>query len=244
MRDSIPDAAALIRAGRAAFRPDAADRDRVLQSLKDRLGDAALLDGPGPGEVGHAAAAARVSLRVTKLWGGLAALAVGTGVIVGARLWTRDLPRTGAAPAVSSIREVEPEASATIASANEESPASEPPRLEHTSSALRGPPRTAPARTASLAEEVRLLSRAERQLSDGFGEEALTTLAEHEHRFPRGELAEERMAARVEALCSLARRTDARAELTRLARAYPKSAHLDSAQRFCGDGMGPPAKTN
>jgi hypothetical protein len=64
--------------------------------------------------------------------------------------------------------------------------------------------------------------------------DALATLGEHERRFPGGALAEERLAARVQALCALRRVNEARADLARLARTYPGSAHFDRARRFCG----------
>ena len=86
----------------------------------------------------------------------------------------------------------------------------------------------------SLPEEVHLLSRAEQQLNLGHAEEALTTLGEHERRFPHGALAEERMAARVQSLCALGRVAEARSDLMRFARAYPRSAHLEHARAFCG----------
>jgi outer membrane protein assembly factor BamD (BamD/ComL family) len=86
----------------------------------------------------------------------------------------------------------------------------------------------------SLPEEVRLLSKAEQQLSAGRADDALRTLGEHERRFPGGVLAEERLAARVQALCALGRLAEARADLARLAHAYPQSAHLDRARKFCG----------
>ena len=88
----------------------------------------------------------------------------------------------------------------------------------------------------SLPEEVRLLSRAEHQLSAGRADEALVTLAEHERRFPGGALAEERLAARVQSFCALGRTSEAKADLARLARSYPGSAQLDRARRFCGFG--------
>jgi hypothetical protein len=239
MRDATPDAASLIRAGRTEFRPDAADRERVLEALRAHLGNAALLDEPGGGELGKAAAAARISLRGAKVWGGLAALAIGTGVVVGSRVWTKAPPRVEARPAASSIRTMEPERSSSIEPSTEEGATPDTPlHVERASSTPHGTARPAPASTTSLREEVRLLSRAERQLSDGLGEDALKTLAEHERRFPKGALAEERMAARVEALCAVARRADARVALARLARAYPKSAHVDGTQRFCGDDLG------
>jgi outer membrane protein assembly factor BamD (BamD/ComL family) len=91
-----------------------------------------------------------------------------------------------------------------------------------------------PGAPDSLPEEVRLLSKAEQQLSAGRADDALRTLGEHERRFPGGVLAEERLAARVQALCALGRVTEARADLARLARAYPQSPHLDRARKFCG----------
>jgi outer membrane protein assembly factor BamD (BamD/ComL family) len=86
----------------------------------------------------------------------------------------------------------------------------------------------------SLPEEVRLLTRAEQELKEGRTEDALKTLGEHEHRFSAGALSEERLAARVQALCTLGRGADARKELTRLARLYPRSPHIERARRFCG----------
>jgi outer membrane protein assembly factor BamD (BamD/ComL family) len=87
----------------------------------------------------------------------------------------------------------------------------------------------------SLAEEVRLVSKAEQQLSAGRADDALKTLSEHERRFPNGALTELRMAARVQSLCTPGRiaEAEARADLTKLARAYPQSPQLDRTRRFC-----------
>lgn len=97
--------------------------------------------------------------------------------------------------------------------------------------AYASPPSGAPD---SLPEEVRLLSKAEQQLSAGRADDALRTLSEHGRRFPGGVLAEERLAARVQALCTLGRIAEARADLARLSRGYPQSPHLDRARKFCG----------
>jgi outer membrane protein assembly factor BamD (BamD/ComL family) len=88
----------------------------------------------------------------------------------------------------------------------------------------------------SLAEEVRLLAKAEADLSSGRFGEAARTLSEHERRFPMGELAEERMAARIQALCALGRTDEATAALAKLARAFPRSSHLDGVEKACGIG--------
>jgi hypothetical protein len=114
-------------------------------------------------------------------------------------------------------------------------PAPNPPRAGQ-------PPQPAFARTSvdSLPEEVRLLSRAEKQLNSGLAEDALKTLTEHEHRFPNGALAEERLAARIHALCTLGRTAEARAEMAKLGHAYPQSPHLERASRFCSmDAVSP-----
>jgi hypothetical protein len=75
-------------------------------------------------------------------------------------------------------------------------------------------------------------------VNDGLAEDALKTLGEHERRFAAGALAEERLAARIQALCMLGRSAEARTDLTKLARAYPHSPHVGGAKRFCGLDVG------
>jgi hypothetical protein len=249
MPDLSPDAAALIRSGRTAFRPDASDRDRVLQSLRQTLGEGVLPDEPGPGKPAHDGSVARFSVRAGRVLGGFAALAVGAAVVLAPHLW-RTPARGQAVSAAAPIPLVEPEPSADLAPlSNDHDRAPEPPRSDHAPSNApsnawsnaRPAARSAARPTSdSLPEEVRLLSRAEQQLNDGLGEDALRTLAEHERRFPRGALAEERVAARVEALCTLGRFAEARTDLTRLARAHPGSAHLDVVRRSCGAKLDAP----
>ncbi len=239
MGDLIPDAATLIRSGRGALRPDASDRARVLESLRRTLGEGALLEGPhGAPPGGGSVAAARSFSRWGKLLGGLSVLAVGAGIMVAPRLWTTAPAQQRPAPAALPEAPLDTAASATLALSREDERASEPQGVSHTSSAPRLRSH-AVAATASdaLTEEVRLLSKAERQLSDGLGDDALKTLGEHERRFPKGALAEERMAARVEALCALGRVAEARVDLSKLSRAFPRSAHLDGARRFCGSDV-------
>jgi hypothetical protein len=235
-----PDAVALIRAGRTAFRPEPSDRDRVLQSLSGVLGPGVAYEGARPAESGSPGGAARPPLSGW-LAGGLAAIAIAAGVLVTWHPWTRtptskmDLPdpsRLAPPPAVPAAAEV---VSSSVPPSTDISPAAEPPRIE---GAGRPTPRTAPRsashRLDSLPEEVRLLSRAEQQLNAGLADDALKTLTEHEQRFPGGALAEERVAARVQALCVLGRTAEARTELTKLMSAYPRSPHLDRARKICG----------
>jgi hypothetical protein len=81
-----------------------------------------------------------------------------------------------------------------------------------------------------LAEEVALLSRATKALRAGRAAEALRALDEHQSKFPRGALSEERRAAKAEALCSLGRVREGRAELGRLA---PQSPAAARAKQVC-----------
>jgi hypothetical protein len=77
---------------------------------------------------------------------------------------------------------------------------------------------------------VVLLSRATTALRAGRAVEALKALDEHQSRFPRGALGEERRAAKAQALCSLGRMSEGRAELARLA---PESPALARAKQVC-----------
>ena len=244
MADLRPDARALIRAGRTAFRPQPSDWERVLQSLTQALGESASV-GPAHRTQLPASVVGQSAVRSWVL-GGLGALAVSAGVVVATHPWTRAtmaLSQTST-PMASSIPTSEPAFSAGIPSLNAEDLLPQPqveglPRFQRPGPQpfVARPPlsaRTIP--TDSLPEEVSLLSKAEQQLSAGRPGEALRTLGEHERRFPTGALAEERLAARVQSLCALGRVGEARTELAKLGRTYPRSAHFDRARRFCGIG--------
>jgi hypothetical protein len=58
----------------------------------------------------------------------------------------------------------------------------------------------------------------------------LKTLDEYQRRFPKGQLTEERRAARAQALCALGRRSEAEGELARLA---PQSLAAARAKQVC-----------
>jgi hypothetical protein len=124
-------------------------------------------------------------------------------------------------------------AAPTQAPASLESPemVSAPAVTGHSGSAsLDAPAAPAPSGRDRLAEEVALLSRATKALRAGRAGEALRALDEHQSRFPRGALSEERRAAKAEALCSLGRVSEGRAELGRLA---PQSPAAARAKQVC-----------
>jgi hypothetical protein len=221
-------AAALVRAGRTAFRPEASDRERMLQSLTRTLGDSAFLDGASQAPLAAKSAAGGRFLSWGRVLGGVGGgLAVGAALVVASHVFTKTTP-----PAATSVVSA-PQPLPAMPTEGDQAPA--PPVAEGVADAPR--PRSSVAHPPdSLAEEVRLVSKAEQQLYAGHADDALKTLGEHERRFPNGALAEPRMAARVQSLCTLGRIADARADLTKLARAYPSSPQLDRARRFCGFG--------
>ncbi len=85
----------------------------------------------------------------------------------------------------------------------------------------------------SLQEELKLLQRAQKALTGSEPGPALETLEEHAARFPEGALKEERMAARVMALCGLGRVEDARAEARKLSDEAPGSPYAERIRGSC-----------
>jgi hypothetical protein len=89
-----------------------------------------------------------------------------------------------------------------------------------------GEPAEAPAETAprsTLGAETSLLEAAHAALSRGDASSALALLERHEHEFPTGALVEERLAAKVFALCQAGRKADATRAAARLLRLSPST---------------------
>ncbi|MCH9681128.1 MAG: sigma-70 family RNA polymerase sigma factor [Deltaproteobacteria bacterium] len=99
------------------------------------------------------------------------------------------------------------------------------------------PPRAVPAVEPSVLEaEVAMLDRAAAALRGNDATRALELLAQHQRRFPDGQLADVRHAARVRALCHLGRDAQAHAEARRLRREHPASAVAQGVPDSC-DGV-------
>ena len=232
MEKLTPRAQSLLRKGREATRPSAADRERVFASLRTRLGaGAVLLDVTARlgNTVPPADAAATLPVAAGRtIWSTVSLALVGLGIAGGASvvalgLWRQPASLAKGLPAQVTVQSAAApaEAKATEATANVESHA----EAQSDSPAPSG--RRPPNR---LAEEVAILSRAAADLRAGRAAEALKALDEHQRKFPNGALAEERRAAKAEALCSLGRVAEASALLARLG---SKSPHAARAQRFC-----------
>ncbi|HWB76303.1 MAG TPA: hypothetical protein VG755_15135 [Nannocystaceae bacterium] len=87
------------------------------------------------------------------------------------------------------------------------------------------------ATTDDLVVELGLVRRARRALQDGDPKGALAMLDAHAHAFPQGQMLEDRLALRIEALCAAGAERQARAEAKALRRRFPGSAH---AAQPCG----------
>ena len=203
----------LVRAGRRAFQPTDADRERLLGALRSQLGDTAL-----PPDVGSVAAVAAAGQSV---WPIISAIVVGIGIVGGALVLAlhpgmgRDNPpEARVAPVVAATQGIDPVAPPAP-------PATDPP-APTASSAHRPQDR--------LAAEVAILSRATRDLRAGRPADAIKALDEYRRKFPKGLLSEEQRAARAQALCALGRFDEANEKLALLA---PQSTLAVQAKQFC-----------
>jgi len=215
-----PEACALVEVGRAAFCPDVRDRTRLLEALRARIEGAP--HGHGESEMPSSAAlgggwpARVVMLLGVVLLGGLAL------DFPGEEAWNAiDGPPVMAPPPRTTPVTVALDAHTPLAS----------PRV----AASPEPARALGARRPAdhLAEEVSILARAESELNSGRFASALSLLDEHRRRFPQGTLTEERVAARVSALCALGRGAEAESALQRLP---PGSLHGGRAREACARG--------
>jgi hypothetical protein len=222
-----PEAQELVSAVKQAYQPSDADRARVLDALRGRLGDAAVL---GDGMV-------QAAMGVRRFWSAASALTVaGLVALGGGALWLalRAGPSTQAPPRTESPT-VTPVTLPSAMEATDSVPSESPPESVEPPVTQPSVARSNPSRRVrdGLSEEVAIMSRAETDLHGGRPESALKALAEHERKFGNGVLAEERTAARIQALCALGRTAEADAQLARLTRIAPNSPHTERARQAC-----------
>ncbi len=186
----------------SATRATSADRERIANALRVKLGPTSL---PAAGGSGVPPARAR--------WPFVSSAIVGVGLIGGALfLMTRHGPANAVPVPHAVALAVTTDPVAPVVPAVDSEAASLP-------EAAAEPDLPAPsARPAPdlLAQEVAFLERATSALHAGHASNALRILDECQRKFPNGLLALERSAARAQALCALGRRSDAQAELARL----------------------------
>jgi hypothetical protein len=224
-----PDLQSLVAAERSEVEPTFAERERVAKSLARRVGVGfgTALGLMSTKAVGAAAASSSVALTLKV---SLALLLAGTAVIVGVpRLTQREPP---SAPAFRPVAHAPSHADAQP----ETVPAPPPPEPPAKPDDTPGPAKGAAVAHAPppLAEEARLLKLAQQALRAGQPQAALTALAEHQRRFPRGQLALERNAARVTALCALGRTPQAQSEARAFLQQHPQSGLSQQVRASCG----------
>jgi len=145
-------------------------------------------------------------------------------------------PAPAALPPADDVEPAEPVEVAPAPAPKQEPPADAPPPEETPRLDRKPPPPPAPQAESSLEREKILLRSAQRALKDGDPEGSFRRLREHERRFPRGDLAELRMALRVTVLCELGRTDQARAEAQSFLRARPGSPLAARVKMMCSKG--------
>jgi hypothetical protein len=217
-----PEAAELLRAARSEWRPRSEDCERVLGALLPRV-EGTL---PAASTAGLSAGSATVTgfARVVMLVVGIGAAGVGIHAT------------TGSAPVEPAARLV-----AVSQAPPPEAPSMMVAETSHAAAAIALEPAPQPKRspeplraTDPLAQEVSILSRAGAALRSRQATTALSLLDEHQRKFPRAVLAEERSSTRIQALCQLGRHEDARRQLTELAKMSPNSPHVARVRKACG----------
>ena len=215
------EASQVVRAGRSALRATGTDSERVQRALATRLGPHAF---PPTHPVTSSA-----RLRALRA---IAGVAMGAGTMGGVLYAATARPNEGTtASVVRPHRQVarastQPLASPPAEPGTDATPAAEPTVSAEPTSAS---PVSAPRRQDALTQEVALLSRAVSALNAGRAGDALATLNEHQRRFPRGILGPDRKAAKAQALCSLGRLREGRAELAYLSAKSPAAGRAKHA---------------
>ncbi len=227
MSDLSPKLGEFVAACKRSSRPTEADMQRVRAALQLRLGAAVMASQP---------AAASDTARL--LFGKVSAIGL-AGLMVLGSLW---FFTARARQAASSESNAAPSAAATIQADTASAPSATSPSATGSTSPEAGKIAAVPRPTLGnvearprpvrdrLEEELALLSKAETALHSGNAAVALEVLNEHERKFPHGQLVEERIAARIRALCALGRKTEADALLVQLS---PKSPYGKQSPRAC-----------
>lgn len=225
-----PELRDLVAAERGGVEPSQADRERVARSLSTRLGvglglGAGLLSTQAAGAAGTGA--------------GLALKLVAALVVAGAAAIV--IPRATQPAEPARAKPVQPARAPStvtppVASAAAPDVAGAAPRVEPEP---RAPERVrassaVPSAPPPLGEEARLLKRAQQALRDGQPRAALVALAEHQRRFPSGQLSLERSAARLNALCALGRTPEVEREARAFLEQYPGSRLSAQVRSSCG----------
>ena len=234
MSNLSPELKELVRAGKRAALPTEADSARILDGLRARLGDAAIF-GDGTAFALGTPTSPRFLTRKAFISGIAGVTLLGGLLFFTAHNHRAASRESNAAARAAATIPAKPADPPRVVSAVPTSPQAEAVGAVPAGSLGAAGPTETHSRASyhagdNLAAEVTLLSRAETALHSGRPAVALKLLDEHARKFRNGQLAEERVAARVQALCALGRTTEADAQLARLS---PMSLHGEPARQAC-----------
>lgn len=231
----------IMEAARGAYAPSAADRVRNRRSLALRVATATA----ATASVSWWSSIASALGSKAGIFGVVACLGLGAAGSVS--YWQlRSAPRTpraamaSASVASADVRHAEPLVLPEVAAPTPSAPAAEARSAllpANTARATKIKPAPPLESGPDVEGEIALLSQAQRALSAGEPKRALQFLDEHARRFPRGTLTEERVAARIIALCKLGHVTRARSEGAAFLRRLPDSPLSERVRAACGDAV-------
>jgi hypothetical protein len=152
----------------------------------------------------------------------------------------------GATAGVVALTRGAPEAAAPVSAPKLETPraprVAAPPPVESPPAVVAAPdvvkaPNVAPpaASSGDLREEIALLDRARAAVRSGDGRKALSLLALHQRKFPRGEFRQEVTVLRIEALAGTGQDATAAALGKKFLAAHPESPHAERIERLIGE---------
>jgi RNA polymerase sigma-70 factor (ECF subfamily) len=172
----------------------------------------------------------------TSIWSGALLKVVVVGALGGGAVWY-GAPRFAARAPMPRVEHAEPPSARVLErelAPPAEPEATSPPRAVVVPAAPAAPSaRRSPPGASRLQAETRLIAEAQRALNAGAPGRALLLIEQHRAEFPGGELASEREAARVLALCGLGRHADANATRERFAREWPDSLLFARVRAAC-----------
>lgn len=201
--DLNPSARRVIELARVARTPDDADKRRVRRALAFGIG-AAVAGASSGTAIASAVAKTGVLAGLRGLLAAVLVVSAGTGAL----LWSRGRAPTPVLPSAAT------------------GPAATAPVLRSTLT-------PAPTTPDPLLAELRLLRQAQQALRDGAARRALELAERHAALYPRSQLALERGALRVFALCALGRQGEARTLAAELLTVAPRSPLRRSLEDSC-----------
>lgn len=218
--DLSKEAADLVQHGREALRPTAADKARVLSALRGQL--------PPPAPPAKAIGGAGLGGKGLLMAGGAAVAVVGIALYAMLPAGETQVITQGVnVPSTEAIDVDDPVESVVVPA----SPTPARPAMASTTTPVTSVTSSRGTAGDRLAEEVALLTRAQREFHGGNLSAALASVDEHRRKFARGTLGQERVKLRVKILCALGRTSEAKTEHHKLDRLSPGQVGSDDV---CG----------